>query len=187
MKHFGQQLPTFGPQELIDVFVGFCESAKSKSVSASHSVFQMGSLCAWNLRKPQIREVWKLVKSVYLNIVVTVWSLKDLIFVHNETWVVNWVLLEHMGLCSLICVCLSRRRSICMCWQNQNVSLSGARWNDGFSGNYTPFLWGISQHSLTALLAWVTGRRSSGGGNRWKEWETKADLGAFPLAKISIP
>lgn len=63
-RHFGQQLPTFGPQELIGEFVGFCESEKSKSVSALHPVFQMGSLYARNLRMPQIREVWKLVESV---------------------------------------------------------------------------------------------------------------------------
>lgn len=69
-----------------------------KSISALCSVFQMGPLYFRNLRKPQVREIWWLVEIVYLNAVVTVWSLRDLIPVHNETWGVNWAFLEHMGL-----------------------------------------------------------------------------------------
>lgn len=98
---------------------------KSKFISAVHAVFQMGSLYARNLRAPHLGEVWKLIKGVYVNIVITVWSPKDLIFVHSETCVVNWVLLEHTGLCSLIYTCPWWRRSLCMCLLNRNSALSG--------------------------------------------------------------
>lgn len=159
MRQFAQELPSFGLQELIDEFAGICESVKNKSIC--FTFFQMGSLYARNLRKPQISEAWKRVESVYLYIILTVGSLKDLIFVGNETCVVNWVLLEHMGLCSPICACPPWRRSICMCLLNWDIALSSARWNDGFSGNYAPFLWGISRHSLAVMVAQGTGRRSS--------------------------
>lgn len=135
----------------------------------------------------QIREIWKPVESVSLNTVVTVWSLKDLIFVHNETKPVWWTgcFLEHMGLWSLIYAWPSQRRSVCMCLLNGNIALSGARWNYGLSGSCTLFLWGISWYGLAALLAQGTGRRSSGGWNPVKGKTNGKLRGLSPWQKFN--
>lgn len=144
MRHFAQQLPIFGPQELIDEFVGFSESMKSKSIPALHWL-SGGILLYQKLEKATDQRSLKTSQERISEYCSNCWSLKDLILVCNETCVVNWVLLEHTGLWSLIYAHPSWRRSICTCLPICSIALRGARG-----------MMGIVDHSSeeSASMAW---------------------------------